>query len=123
MKAHLNEVKRLQKIAGILKESIEKVNINENIGDIDSAVLKKYPSAKKQEELPADKFEDTPVLAYYTVRGIKGVAGIVVGRSEEDNKIIYWEINEYDEPTNNLGLHNGEIVNGELVDTTSDMDY
>ncbi len=118
MKAQLNEIKRLQKIAGILKESIEESDINQNINAIDSAVLKKYPTAKKQ-DLPDDTFEGYPALAYYVVGRVEGVAGIVVGHSEQDNKILYWEINEYDEPTNNLGLHNGEIVNGELVDTTS----
>lgn len=116
MKAQLNEVQRLQKIAGILKENIKE---NIDLTTIDSAVLKKYPNAKKQ-ELPDDTFEGYPALAYYKILGVKGVAGIVVGQDE--NSVIYWETNKYDEPTNTWGEHNGEIINGELVDNIQEKE-
>ena len=102
MKKQLNEVKRLQKIAGLLKEEQNNSIDPATLADIDSAIKMNYPTARTPN--PAEVEDVSAYLGSDYVKLYK----VDSSNSQDDE-----EYNEYDDTHVafiNLTMQDGDIV-------------
>lgn len=112
MKKQLNEVQKLQKIAGILKES--KLDPNE-VKDL----ISKYPAKPLSGEFINDYSPYTYDLTdlkihHFNGEDKNGIKSIIVGKNKETGKIAYWEVESDD---------NMKDPYGEVTSTWGPPDY
>lgn len=110
MKQHIQEVKKLQKIAGILKEN-EEFSDSEfddlGIGDVEK--IKELILTYKGKPVDPDFADDfdpyTSNLKIHHFKGqnISGTKSIIVGKDPETGEMAYWEIKSDDEMRNPYG--------------------
>ena len=114
----------------LLKESVNEAPDGGNeIAMIDSVIKANYPSANKiDSDLEAGEgYED---IACYAVDPIGDprfpTVKVCVAKHIASGRVFVYELNDNDEPQNDRGESNGEIVNGQLdreEGRESELDY
>ena len=104
MKSQLNEIKRLQKIAGILKES--KLALESNgIGNKITQLISKYPGQAVDQDYAEDfsPYTSNLKIHYFGGQDYNGIKSIIDGQNSETGETAYWEIISDEEMDNPYG--------------------
>jgi hypothetical protein len=113
MKSQLNEVKRLQKIAGILKE----FQVDEISSSIKQLILQ-YPGKPVNTDYIEDfsPYIENLKIHYFGGQDHNGMKSVIVGQNPDSGETAYWEImsdeemdNPYGETTDPYGEPSGML--------------
>jgi hypothetical protein len=104
MKKQLNEVKRLQKIAGLLKESELKVESN-GMGNKIKKLISKYPGKPVDQDYAQDfsPYTSNLKIHYFGGQDHNDIKSVIVGQDSETGETAYWEIMSDEEMDNPYG--------------------